>query len=166
MSDKELKAFAEKMNNLVDLQSALVQRFCVGVGDYKDSKSASLITSAWLSSGGLRDVLQAQSPTPGGSTSIDMIILERARQIREEGWSPEHDDKWTDEELASAAAYYASPTDKGTPIHWPWAREWNKKEQHSRIRQLVIAGALIVAELDRLQRAALAEAFAAAKDQQ
>ncbi len=64
------------------------------------------------------------------------------------------------------AAYYASPTDKGTPIHWPWAREWNKKEQHSRIRQLVIAGALIVAELDRLQRAALAEAFAAAKDQQ
>lgn len=33
---------------------------------------------------------------------------------------------------------------------WPWENEWDKREKHDKIRSLVIAGALIAAELDRL----------------
>lgn len=33
---------------------------------------------------------------------------------------------------------------------WPWGNEWDKREKHDKHRSLVIAGALIAAELDRL----------------
>ncbi len=35
---------------------------------------------------------------------------------------------------------------------WPWDAEWDKRDKHDRIRRLAIAGALIAAEIDRLQR--------------
>lgn len=34
---------------------------------------------------------------------------------------------------------------------WPWDEKWDKRKKHDKIRSLVIAGALIAAELDRLQ---------------
>lgn len=34
---------------------------------------------------------------------------------------------------------------------WPWSEEWDKRKKHDRLRSLVIAGALIAAEIDRLQ---------------
>jgi len=34
---------------------------------------------------------------------------------------------------------------------WPWSEEWDKREKHDEIRSLTIAGALIAAEIDRLQ---------------
>lgn len=33
---------------------------------------------------------------------------------------------------------------------WPWDAKWDKREKHDKIRSLVIAGALIAAELDRI----------------
>ena len=78
-----------------------------------------------------------------------MIAAERARQIHEEDWRPEHDDRHTDDELAWAAACYAAPArihaerwpgDWSEP--WPWDRKWDKRKKHSRLRCLVIAGAL------------------------
>ncbi len=33
---------------------------------------------------------------------------------------------------------------------WPWSKEWDKREKHDKMRSLVIAGALIAAEIDRL----------------
>jgi hypothetical protein len=33
---------------------------------------------------------------------------------------------------------------------WPWSRNWDKRDKHSRTRRLEIAGALIAAEIDRL----------------
>jgi hypothetical protein len=33
---------------------------------------------------------------------------------------------------------------------WPWDKEWDKRHKHDKARSLVIAGALIAAELDRL----------------
>lgn len=88
------------------------------------------------------------SPMPG----CELIALERGRQIEDEGWSPEHDDQWVNDELVRAAVYYALPRRHDVLIAWPWAEAWNKKDKHSRIRQLEIAGALIAAEIDRLQR--------------
>lgn len=34
---------------------------------------------------------------------------------------------------------------------WPWGEDWDKREKHDIMRSLVIAGALIAAEIDRLQ---------------
>jgi hypothetical protein len=90
-------------------------------------------------------------------TGIERIAAERKRQIEEKGCTAEHDDQWEDGELSRAAASYAYPPDNG--IHsswrvalWPWADEWYRPTPENRIRELEKAGALIAAEIDRLQR--------------
>ena len=97
-------------------------------------------------------------------TGAQLITLERERQLKVLGWSPDHDDKHTDQQLAKAADSYlatvTSPdeegdeTGKSRPTHdWPWdKKEW--KPSDNPIRNLVKAGALIAAEIDRLQRKA------------
>ena len=89
-------------------------------------------------------------------TPLEQIAAERRRQRRVEGWTLANDDKHTHGELANAAAVYAAtePTIyrlDGDSM-WPWNYKWLKKYKHDRKRQLVIAGALIVAELERLER--------------
>lgn len=83
------------------------------------------------------------------------VISERQRQRAIEGWTPEHDDAYQNSELADAAACYAiNAHNQGfsTPAHWPWAPEWWK--QSGARRDLVKAGALILAEIERIDRAA------------
>lgn len=98
------------------------------------------------------------------------IIAERQRQISEEGWTPEHDDRYSCGELAGAAACYArytnargwvfptNPSDYQSaeePSDWPWAAEWWKPTNPR--RDLVKAGALILAEIERMDRTAPAQ---------
>ena len=93
-------------------------------------------------------------------TAIQLIADERERQLKEEGWTEEHDDEYFQGELAAAAACYATPEHlrlyrrraRGimTPLSWPWAPNWWKPKDE--IADLVRAGALIVAEIERLQR--------------
>jgi hypothetical protein len=89
-------------------------------------------------------------------TGAELISEERNRQIGKEGWSAEHDDMHCEGELALAAACYACvSTDVSAlqwPAIWPWEWEWWKPSSDS-IRNLVKAGALIAAEIDRLNRA-------------
>jgi hypothetical protein len=40
----------------------------------------------------------------------------------------------------------------GQKIFWPWDRAWWKPSPNNRIRDMEKAGALIAAEIDRLQR--------------
>lgn len=81
----------------------------------------------------------------------DLIKQERIRQIAVEGWTPEHDDKYTHGELWLAASCYIGLDDfEKAPELWPWLRKWWKPKD--RISNLVRAGALIAAEIDRLQR--------------
>jgi hypothetical protein len=82
------------------------------------------------------------------------IARERQRQIEAEKFDSAHDDSHVDGELAKAAMVYAAPASVNMDVlHlWPWNPEENKREKHSRIRQLVIAGGLIAAEIDRLRR--------------
>lgn len=88
------------------------------------------------------------------------ILAERRRQIAAEGWSAEHDDGHTDGELASAAACYAhfaKRTLTTTPLWWPWSSEgWKQKDRR---HDLVKAGALILAEIERLDRQTKKEAL-------
>ncbi len=82
-------------------------------------------------------------------TVCEEIKAERVRQQREERWSHEHDDLHERGELADAAAFYASV--RNIADLWPWDVDFIRK--HPRRRQLVIAAALIVAEIERIDRA-------------
>lgn len=95
-------------------------------------------------------------------TGIELIAEERQRQIDVEGWTSEHDDAYKYEELAIAASIYADAPGrrelygfKEIPVGWPWSDPWWKPTPNDRIRELVKAGALIAAEIDRLQRKVL-----------
>lgn len=97
------------------------------------------------------------------SSAATDVIAERTRQQAAEGWTPEHDDEHQVGDLARAGASYAisaalaalhAEGDTSTcpvPYGWPWAQEW-WKPTNSR-RDLVKAGALILAEIERLDRA-------------
>lgn len=80
------------------------------------------------------------------------IAKERRRQLEEEVFTAEHDDKWVCNELLKAATSYAgfSTSPEWAKQGWPWAADWFKPGTH--LRNLVKAGALIAAEIDRLQR--------------
>lgn len=89
------------------------------------------------------------------------VLAERARQISQEGWTPENDDSYQSGDLAAAAACYALPNpfmdhERLAPADWPWSRKWWKPT--NRRRDLVKAGALILAEIERLDRAATRDA--------
>lgn len=92
---------------------------------------------------------------------IQLISEERERQIKEEGWTLEHDIQHKNGELSNAAAYYAMTDDLisfidvewGNDMHlhiWPFELKWLKRTPNNRIRDLQKAGALIAAEIDRL----------------
>lgn len=95
------------------------------------------------------------------TTGVKLIEAERQRQIEAEGYSRSHDREHFKEELARAAAVYAMPADYRLKGVWDkslsdliWPSYWNfKPSPNDRIRELVKAGALIAAEIDRLMQA-------------
>lgn len=81
------------------------------------------------------------------------VALERKRQVNGEGYSLYRDDGYANGELARAASVYASLAGRpGTmSTDWPWG-ESTFKPSADRRRDLVKAGALILAEIERLDR--------------
>lgn len=127
---------------------------------------------------GMQDQLQAharaagvltdgapEEPPPMGwfSNAARDVLAERRRQVEVEERSAESDDRYRYGELARAAAAYALiGSSDGRVIGdelepslttrvWPWAQSWWKPK--SRRRNLERAGALILAEIERLDRA-------------
>ena len=85
-------------------------------------------------------------------SGVELIAQERKRQVEEESWWPIHDDAHVYGELAKrAAALAVLHTDAQVYDDGNVVRPW---KVHSAPRSLVIAGALIAAEIDRLQRLA------------
>lgn len=94
------------------------------------------------------------------------MLDERRRQIEIEGWSAGHDAEHGDGSLLVVAMFYfrhgaglslpMRPVSdewvacKRVPIGWPWAAEWWKPKTPA--RDLVRAGALCLAEIDRLRK--------------
>jgi hypothetical protein len=68
-----------------------------------------------------------------------------------EGWTDEHDDLYQNNELVRAAVCYAAPELKETANVWPCAPSWWKPTDTR--RNLVKAAALLIAEIERLDRA-------------
>jgi len=100
---------------------------------------------------------------PGMYGALEDIHAERRRQIEVEGWTPQHDDQHDFGDLAAAGACYAlnagtrlthmlPRTPLNIPVAWPWDKSWWKPSDKR--RDLVKAGALIVAEIERLDRVA------------
>lgn len=103
----------------------------------------------------------AEQVCPGAA----LVLRERRRQIEHEGWTASHDDRHDAGELAAAASAYAvnaadqlSPHSQGDgnneqPVMWPWGPDFWKPV--SAMRDLERAGALVIAEIERLQRVGL-----------
>lgn len=98
-------------------------------------------------------------PTSGSAR----IYAERWRQENEEGWTVEHDDEHDRFQLAQAALAYTQAARLVPQVNvaeawfadevgWPWNHDWWKPSADP-IPNLVKAGALIAAEIDRLLRA-------------
>lgn len=87
-------------------------------------------------------------------SGAELIASERQRQINNEGWNTSHDLKHKKGELAQAAMVYAMPLKIRSVLQptklWPWNLKYWKPGE--RIDELTKAGALIAAEIDRLQQ--------------
>lgn len=101
----------------------------------------------------LSDHLRQAAHTAG----TELIRRERLRQIKEKGYTPQHDMGHYSGELAQAAACYAQMVADSLmvvdsdpiPAFWPWEEgTWNPSPDP--LRNLEKAGALIAAEIDRL----------------
>ena len=97
-----------------------------------------------------------------GTSGATLIAVERERQMSVEGWTPEHDDQHISGELIAAACAYAMHADPDGAGEfavdvWPWDESFWKPSQADPVRDLVKAGALIAAEIDRRLRAEFKE---------
>lgn len=107
------------------------------------------------------------------TAGTDLIAEERDRQIIDLGYDIDHDKTHDSDDLAFAAVCYAAPIPvyltrtldrpfeeegrgRGGLVQWiePWPNDWPRKDRatnrEERIRELVKAGALIAAEIDKL----------------
>lgn len=99
----------------------------------------------------LAEVLAQVVKSP--SNAVQSVIAERQRHQSAEGWTPEHDDQYSKSQLLWASSCYVlnaiHPFNR-IPFDWPWTPEWWKPTNPR--RDLVKAGALILAEIERIDR--------------
>lgn len=143
---------------IVEIVARSYARFAWGDDvDWKAFTRAGEAAISALTAAGLSVVASAEA-----DGVIAEIAAERRRPIEVEGWTPGHDNEHDDGEMAMAAACYAGfgarypnrPPEFlwSTVLRflWPWSEDWWKPK--NRRRDLIRAGALIVAEIDRLDR--------------
>ena len=96
---------------------------------------------------------EAPPPIAWASDALRDVAAERRRQIEAEGWTPAHDDEHAAGEMAEAAACYALGAmfiSGADDFIWPWELQWWKPKD--RRSNLVRAAALLLAEIERLDR--------------
>ncbi|MBD8654160.1 hypothetical protein IFT68_00785 [Oxalobacteraceae sp. CFBP 13730] len=107
--------------------------------------------------GGIKTSAPGTAKAPQTAAARD-VLAERQRQVKVEGWTPARDDEHADGQMAGAAACYAVrdithwARSEITKTLWPWASEWWKPR--TKRENLIRAGALVLAEIERLDRAA------------
>lgn len=149
-----------------------------GVGTMSQDDFALLVEDesrlAEITDAAIGAILAAEQPSEDkrNTAAARDVLAERRRQVTAEGWTPEHDDEHDEGELALAAAGYAQSAsdqiqcvakelddstleDDGCPSS-TFPHGWQFKAAPPR-RMLVKAGALILAEIERIDRAAMAE---------
>lgn len=105
----------------------------------------------------------AAAHQPALTQAAQDVLAERRRQVEVKGWTPEHDDEHDTGELAAAgAAYTVAAADELYPLSlgdgnyrencppcWPAGWPWKPDDPR---RMLVKGAALILAEIERLDR--------------
>lgn len=88
-------------------------------------------------------------------SALDDVAAERRRQIEDEGYTAEHDGQHADRELAKLAAAYLLSSwirdDAYRSVVTDGLTSWQKPKMER--ERLVCAAALIIAEIERLDRA-------------
>lgn len=157
------------MTNQIIISDEMVQAFAIAaeMGDGKFVSNNPHLQRALDSSkariaAGLRAAFELRDQASPG---LAVIAAERRRQVDEEGWTAEHDDRHDAGELAGAGAAYALNAAcllhplNGTPIEdppagWLWEHSWWKPNGGDNpVRDLARSGALLAAEIDRHLRA-------------
>ena len=114
----------------------------------------------WLRS----SIIEYADKLPPASAATRDVIAERERQIKAEGYDLEHDDAHQNDEIAAYATFYAMPPaardwpaeETGYGMTWGQAiipADWGPPKACDRRQELVKAAALLVAEIERLDRA-------------
>lgn len=107
-------------------------------------------------------VVSGESASQPLTGALRDVIAERQRQISVKGWTPEHDDTYIGCELAAAAISYIEPVEAEN--YWPadWHDDSFRPSDYR--RNLVKATALLVAELERLDRISATSALSEVSD--
>ena len=113
-------------------------------GEPDDSPFDAAIEAGWI------------NPVDVSKALLD-VMNERDRQWNEENFDPKHDDQHQRGELASAACSYVLETLRrdGSLVFGSWPAEWDIQwfKPTTPRRNLVKAAALLIAEIERLDRA-------------
>ncbi len=169
-ADAAVKLAHEKFSALAaenELARKAVQVFCDVVGDNTEviaevvgRDGVLVILGAMKATGNMpaTDAFLAEVRAQGVkslSNAVQSVIAERQRHQSAEGWTPEHDDQYSKSQLLWASSCYVlnaiHPFNR-IPFDWPWTPEWWKPTNPR--RDMVKAGALILAEIERIDRAA------------
>lgn len=128
--------------------------FMMACGHLKEHANAHYADAAEMEIEALRKRIAELEAREFNPAILD-VIAERQRQKVVEGWTSEHDDQYGKSQLLWASSCYVLNTIQPfnrIPMDWPWAPEWWKPTGPR--RDLVKAGALILAEIERIDRAA------------
>lgn len=99
-----------------------------------------------------RDALLDERDRPTRASAD--VLAERRRQVEREGWTPAHDDLYSAAELPrAAAAYVLNGANDKAPCIWPFHAKWWKPRDAR--ANYVRAAALLLAEIERIDRASL-----------
>lgn len=140
------------------LQATILPAFGVAIALQQNLAFAGVMTIASIARQFImRRIFEAFHLRVPLSPAVLAIVAERRRQIEVEGFTAEHDDGYMPGTLARAAAAYCGQAAwvwggpySIPPDIWPWSIDWWKPE-HPR-RELVKAGALVLAELESIER--------------
>lgn len=84
-------------------------------------------------------------------TGIELIAEERKEQIEKHGFDVTKDSGYNDNELIKAALFAINPNQFEWPFYWMEEFREKIKNKPNDVERLKIAGALIAAEIDRIQ---------------
>lgn len=161
-SDRERKIYKSKTQMVLDVEDQLAtaeKKFLDEVNRLTN------ISNSWAEKAQAAEAKIAEIFAPERVKALSKaacaVIDERDRQQEVEGWTPRHDDEHCSGDLAAAAGCYAFvAADQANypqrsfskrPEHWPFATSWWKPKGAR--ENLVRAGALIIAEIERIDRA-------------
>lgn len=149
--------------SVADVREALTDLYLMGHNDGarpvddEETKAQCMHAAINLTFGRIATPPAHDAPAEALSDAARDVLAERKRQVDAEGWTADHDDEHVNGGMAVAAACYAITARQGLEAQatelWDWtgwAKAWFKPKDPR--RNLIRAGALILAEIERLDR--------------